>query len=120
MVKVMSFFDVWWGAEVEAKIWSIANTVPKVMEWRVKGRVECLVPSWKDVDEFKAGKIDEAEFVSRYRKLMVKRWVSVKKWLDGLKGDEILCCWERDGFCHRYLVAKVIEKFRGDLQLEVS
>ena len=121
MIKILSFFDVEWGAEVKWEVWSVANSVPKSMEWRVSGRVECLVPLWKDVQAFKGKDIDEEEFVGRYRKLMVKRWVSVKRWLDGL-GDEdvMLCCWERTGFCHRYLVAKLIRKYRPELEVRVS
>jgi hypothetical protein len=42
--------------------------------------------------------------------------------MDDLRpSDELyLCCWEQVGFCHRYLVAKLIEKFRPDLKVRVT
>ncbi len=121
MIKVMSWWDLEWGVEVESRIWSLSNGIPDKLKWRVSGKVGCLVPLWKDVNEFKEKIIDEEEFVNRYRELIRRRWKDVKRWLDSL-GDEdlILCCWEKKGFCHRYLVVKLIEKFRSDLKLEVS
>jgi len=56
-----------------------------------------------------------------YRQLMLERWPAVKRWLDSLDSNDVyLCCWERTGFCHRFLVAKLIRKFRPELEVKVS
>jgi len=52
--------------------------------------------------------------------LMMERWPAVKQWLDSLNGDVYLCCWCTTGFCHRYLVAKLIQKFRPELEVRLS
>ena len=116
MIKICSFYEVGEGASV----WSIALSKPKGI--RVVGKVGCLCPTWDMVKKLKGGLMSEVEYVDKYRKLIVKRWVEVKAWLDSLDNDVdiCLCCWERSGFCHRFLVEKLIRKFRKDLEVSAS
>jgi hypothetical protein len=96
----------------------------------VEGKIKCLVPRWEDVKAFKehqtcaepSRSISEAEFINRYRDHIKGNWQAVKQWMDslGLADELYLCCWEQEGFCHRYLVAKLLQKFRPDLEVRVT
>jgi hypothetical protein len=118
MIYVTSFFDLE-GVDWR-KVHTIALTVPSGLT--VARRVPCLFPTWDMVRDFKAGRITEKQYTAKYRELMLARWPRVKRWLRNLPSDQdiYLCCWERTGFCHRYLVAKLIRKFRPDLEVRVS
>jgi hypothetical protein len=121
MIKICSFFELPIEEQRIGPVFSIANSYPHKVRG-VAGKVACLVPKWADVEAYKDHQISEQEFTARYRELIQERWPAVKKWLDSLQpGDELyLCCWEREGFCHRYLVAKLIQKFRPDLEIRVT
>ena len=120
MIKICSFFSLPIESERIDSVYSIANSAPAGVSG-IKDTVSCLVPKWSDVRSLKTGRITEDEFVARYRSLVVERWTAIKKWLDSLSDRDIyLCCWEREGFCHRYLVAKLIKKFRPDLEVRAT
>jgi hypothetical protein len=121
MIKICSFFSLPIEEERIGAVLSIANSYPRTVKG-VTGKVRCFVPEWKDVKAYKNGEISEEEFTNRYRRLVVERWAEVKRWMDDLEpGDEMyLCCWERVGFCHRYLVARLLQKFRPDLEVRVT
>jgi hypothetical protein len=120
MIKIMSFFALPVVGERIGEAYSLALSIPRSVG-RVHGTVTCLCPTWDMVKDYKAGQITEAEYTAKYRELMVQRWPAVKRWLDSLGGQDMyLCCWEKTGFCHRYLVAKLIQKFRPDLEVRVS
>jgi len=80
------------------------------------------VPPWDAVKAYKNGQIGEAEFTARYREHLKQNWREVRRWLDSLSPrDELyLCCWEDSGFCHRILVAKLIQHFRPDLEVRLT
>ena len=121
MIKVCSFFSLPIESERIGRVYSIANSTPRNV-YGIDGTIKCLVPEWKDVKALQEHQISEEEFTKRYRKLVVRRWREIKKWMDSLEpSDELyLCCWEREGFCHRYLVAKLLKKFRSDLKIRVT
>ncbi len=116
MITVSSFSAA--KARRATTVYSIALSHPKNVG--VRGMVQCLMPTWGMVKGFKRGSISEAEYTARYGKLIVARWSEVKRWLDSLNGNEYLCCWCITGFCHRYLVAKLIRKYRSDLEVKLS
>jgi hypothetical protein len=102
----------------QGEVYSIAITHPENVG--VQASVDCLKPTWAMVRGFKQRTLSEEEYVARYRRLICKRWPAVKRWLDELEADAYLCCWCTTGFCHRYLVAKLIRKFRPDLEVRLS
>lgn len=120
MIKVMSFFSLPIPEQRIGRVYSLANSSPRGVH--IDGVVHCLVPPREIVRDYKDGVISKDEYTARYRKHIVKNWSAVKKWLDSLadQDDMYLCCWERTGFCHRYLVAKLIKKFRPDLSIRVT
>jgi hypothetical protein len=120
MIKIMSFFALPIVEQRVGEVYSLALSVPHNVG-RIHGTVNCLCPTWEMVRDYKARRISETEYTAKYRKLMVKRWPAVKRWLDSLDSQDVyLCCWEKTGFCHRYLVSKLIRKFRPDLEVRVS
>ena len=120
MIKIMSFCVLPIVEQRIGRVYSLALSVPHNVG-RVQGTVNCLCPTWDMVKDYKARRISETEYTIKYRKLMAKRWPAVKRWLDSLDSQDVyLCCWEKTGFCHRYLVAKLIQKFRPDLEVKVS
>ncbi len=118
MVRLCSFDSLPWKRFREGKVYSIALSHPK--NAGVDGEVDCLKPTWKMVRGFKQRRLSEEEYTEMYRKLICRRWPAVKRWLDGLERDAYLCCWCTTGFCHRYLVAKLIREFRPDLEVRLS
>jgi len=120
MIKIMSFFALPIVEQRIGEVHSLALSVPRNVG-RVSETVHCLCPTWDMVKDYKARRITEQEYTAMYRQLMLERWPAVKRWLDSLDSSDLyLCCWEPTGFCHRYLVAKMIRKHRPELEVKVS
>jgi hypothetical protein len=119
MIRITCFGALPYKRFRRGPVYSIALTHPKNVG--VDGIVEVLRPTWDMVRGFQQRQISEEEYTAMYRKLMVERWPAVKRWLDSLDSSDLyLCCWEPTGFCHRYLVAKMIRKHRPELEVKVS
>lgn len=94
---------------------SISRSIPKC--FRVDDKLQFLAPTEDLLADWKAEKISEADYIVRYRTQIKQSWQQVKQWLDSLdpKKDLTLLCWERKGeFCHRNLVAKLVQTYRPD------
>ena len=118
MIKIQSFSTLPLVRARKGKVYSIALSHPSNVG--VNGEIRCLMPTWDMVHGFKQHRISEVEYTKQYRELMIKRWPAVKQWLDSLDGNMYLCCWCTTGFCHRYLVAKLVRKFRPELEVRLS
>jgi uncharacterized protein YeaO (DUF488 family) len=97
------------------KLISISRSQPK--SFRVADTLSFLVPSAELLADWKQQAIDEAAYIQRYREQIAAAWKTVKGWLDTLKPaeDSTLLCWEQKGeFCHRNLVAQLVQKHRPD------
>jgi len=94
---------------------SISKSVPK--GFKVDGSLSFLVPSSQLLTDWKVGQISEDEYTQRYRVQIKQSWSDVTTWLNNLapQPQTTLLCWERQGeFCHRNLVARLVEKYRPD------
>ena len=120
MIHITCFQNLPLKRARRGEVLSIALSFPKNVG--VKHRVACLCPTWDMILKLKRHEISEQEYTDRYRSLLASRWSAVKRWLEALPDDQdlYLCCWEKTGFCHRYLVAKLIRKFRPDIELRVT
>ena len=121
MIHIRSFFDLPPEAGRKGKAFSVANSTPNRV--KVDGTIECLVPPWSLVRDFKAQKIDWEAYTDYYREHLRENWRPVKAWLQSLDDAEevYLCCWERTpDHCHRSLVAKMIRLHRPDLEVELK
>lgn len=94
---------------------SISRTAPK--GFKVDSKLPIFAPNPALLRDWKKQKVSEAEYTQRYRTHLEQNWPKVASWLDGLSSNDTLTllCWEQEGeFCHRNLVARVVEKFRFD------
>ena len=121
MIKICSFYSLPIEEQRIGRVYSIANSRPRNVKG-IAGTIQCFVPPWDIVEAYKNREINEEEYTVAYRRSIVERWSQVKRWLDHLEasGELYLCCWEKTGFCHRYLVARLIQKFRPDLEMRVT
>lgn len=95
---------------------AISHTIPK--GFKLEKQLKFLVPNPDLLGDWQQGLMTKDEYVQRYRAQITASWREVKQWLDSLrpKLDMTLLCWEKQGeFCHRNLVAKLIQKHRPDV-----
>lgn len=94
---------------------SVSRSIPS--GFKVDGSLSLFAPSADLLVDWKAKKIDEAGYIERYRTQIKESWNSVKAWLDSLNSLQhtTLLCWEpKNAFCHRNLVAKLVQRYRPD------
>ncbi|KJH69801.1 DUF488 family protein, N3 subclade [Aliterella atlantica] len=95
---------------------SISRSVPK--GFRVDGALDFLAPNAQLLKDWKAKSIDEEAYCQRYRLQLKESWQQVSSWLKSLdaKTNQTLLCWEHQGaFCHRNLIALLVQKHRSDV-----
>lgn len=88
--------------------------------------IECLRPTAQLVGGIKGWRgytpITDEQYTDGYRKLLAQRWPAVQAWLNSLSpaADLTLTCYcPRGTYCHRHLIAKLLEKHRPDIELLV-
>lgn len=94
---------------------SISRSVPK--GFKVAQKLRFLTPSPAILKSWKDQAISEEEYTAHFRAQLKSSWEQIKPWLDELDPSNVLTllCWEPQGsFCHRNLVAQMIQKFRPD------
>lgn len=97
------------------RLLSISRSIPQ--GFKVSNNLKFLIPRAELLTEWETKKIDEAEYRKRYRMQIKESWGEVKAWLNSLdpKQDLTLLCWEVKGtFCHRNLIALLVQKHRTD------
>ncbi|ACK70822.1 conserved hypothetical protein [Gloeothece citriformis PCC 7424] len=130
MIYTASYFE---PHRHHGQLFSISRSVPQ--GFRVDGRLEFFVPNANLLQDWKQKRINEEEYINRYREQIKTNFKAIKAWLSDLnpKKHITLLCWERSGvdetlkrweetgqwkeeqpFCHRNLAIKVIQKFRPD------
>lgn len=94
---------------------SISRSIPK--DFKTDGRLEFLIPNSELLAAWKEKRVGEAAYTQRYREQLKQSWTEVRNWLNSLDSqfNETLLCWEKpNAFCHRNLVAKLVQKHRPD------
>lgn len=101
---------------------STSLTTPK--RFKPDGELEFFKPTWDLLNCWKASAQDDAawaEYEAGYWELLKQREAEIKNWLLSLNRSRplphltLLCHEADDQYCHRRLVAKVVEKYRPDL-----
>lgn len=72
---------------------------------------EMLVPSQNTFMLFKKGGITEKEYTEHYVKQLETFWPFLEPRLKSAKESEtdvVFLCYEKDGFCHRHILAKFL------------
>lgn len=78
------------------------------------GRKEpCFMPTWSLVSDYKNGLIGEKEYIDKYLELLLSRKDEISKVIKRLENDKVvyLCHERKDNFCHRHIVAKLLESY---------
>lgn len=91
---------------------SISGSIPDFMQGYLWWKF--LAPSWDIFSKWKTGEIDEFGYVQRYipERLEVLDKAKLKEALLSLD-NPILLCYEKEGFCHRHVLADWIENNLG-------
>lgn len=83
-----------------------------------------FAPSWDLVMKWKNHEINKKQYVSEYYKLMRKSYLSKQEAWDNLLGKDtvVLVCFEKpeDGFCHRLILAGILQKLGADYRGELK
>lgn len=94
---------------------AISRSIPK--DFKVDSKLQFLAPSPELLADWQEKRVDEAGYTQQYREQLKHSWDEVKAWLDRLdpKQHSTLLCWEaKNAFCHRNLVALLVQKHRSD------
>ena len=96
----------------------ISGTVP---DWFKEERLLILAPTWSLVRDYKAGEITEAQYRKEFIALLKRRNINFKHVVKELKNNSVLLCYEKAGeFCHRRIVAQLIEQKTGIIVKELE
>ena len=86
----------------------------KAPEWYEGLHWKFFAPSWDIFSKWKEGQINEFGYVARYipERLNVLDKNEIKELLNSIE-NPILLCYEKEGFCHRHVLADWIEMNLG-------
>ena len=87
---------------------SIALSKPK---WYKCREYKPLFPTWQLLNKYKNDG-DESYYTEHYQKEILDK-LDPKQVYEELGENSVLLCWEKSGFCHRFLVARWLEKELG-------
>lgn len=82
-----------------------------------------FAPTWGMILGLKNMRLSEEKYTKLYYKLMRKSYKNNRKEWDKLLAKEkiIICCYCYNGaFCHRYLLAKILEKLGAEYKCEIE
>ena len=102
-------------AHHHGRLLSVSTNIPS--DFKLDGKLEFLIPNTDNRLDCPGEQISFAEYTEQYREQIKNSWQEVKSWLDHLdpKQHSTLLCGKCAGrFCHRYLVAKLVQKYRPD------
>ena len=113
------------GVKQVVEVWTanIRYSGPDRLDVTVKSGDRTFAPTWDLVMGYKQGKISEEEYTEKYTQLMRQSWVkNNKRWREVLGTERVvLVCYCRPGvFCHRVLLARMIEKAGGKYMGEIK
>lgn len=89
---------------------------PDRLDITVKTGIKAFAPTWKMVMKSKQGELSEEEHTEQYMALLRKSWKENRAEWENLLGmaEVTLVCFCRPGeFCHRVLLAKLLEQTFG-------
>ena len=90
----------------------------------IKTGLKMFAPTWEMVMDFKNCKINEEEYTKLYYEKMRKSYKMYEdtwQWLLKQPKVVLVCFCKKDVFCHRYLLAEILEKlgaiYRGEINV---
>lgn len=112
MLYTASFFEPQYQS---GRLLSISRSIPSGV--LVDGELPFFIPTADLLADREAKKIDAFAYTERYRMQIRSNWKKVNKWLESLNPLQpiTLLTWQNLGeFCHRNLIAKLVQKYRPD------
>lgn len=112
MLYTASFFEPQYQ---NGKLLSISRSIPSCV--KVNGELPFFIPTADLLADREALKIDALAYTERYRMQIRSNWREIKAWLDSLNPlvHITLLTWQKKGeFCHRNLIAKLVQKYRPE------
>lgn len=94
----------------------------KYLDITVKSGDKTFAPTWKMVMGLKNGEITREQYIEEYTEMMRKSYKENRdRWEEVLGLDEVVlaCYCKPDQFCHRVLLAKMMEKCGAEYLGEV-
>ena len=70
------------------KVYSLANSAPRGI--RAQGRIDCLVPPWDLVKDYKDHRIGEQGYTDRYRQHVSRHCKQIKRWMVSLSDTDVI------------------------------
>lgn len=92
---------------------TIRTNDPDNLNITVKSGDKVFAPTWDMVMGHKNGTLTDEQYTDMYRELMLKSWKKNRwRWAELLQQERVvLVCYCRPGeFCHRVLLAGILEK----------
>jgi hypothetical protein len=105
MTIYTSYFAKFRPEGTTPKAFSIANTSPK--GWKGEGTIKELTPQ-KLVWDLKDKIINKDGYRTRYFVKLEKLDDDGYDWFQ--LNNKILVCWEKEGFCHRFILAEFLRE----------
>lgn len=92
---------------------TIRSSDPDRLDITVKSGDKVFAPTWDMVMGHKNGTLTDEQYTEMYRELMLKSWKNNRwRWNELLQQDRVVltCFCKHNTFCHRVLLAKMLEK----------
>jgi hypothetical protein len=87
------------------RVVSISRGDPKWIkpEWKIWE----FCPSWFLINGWRDKSVDEKEYRAEFLCQVVGH--TLQRGIDQVQDGDVLCCWEKSGFCHRDIVADFLD-----------
>lgn len=110
-----------------AKIYTISLSLTRgvegVIDCTVKSGDPRLAPNWRIVMGHKRGTVSDEEYVREYLSMMRRSYLENMDFWSGLLKREklVLACYckKQARFCHRYILAEILERLGGEIVGEI-
>ena len=98
---------------------NIARQDPDLLDVTKKSGVQAFAPAWAMVMGHKSGQVSDKEYINEYIALMRRSYDENQEvWASILNRERVvLGCYCKPGadFCHRYLLAEILERLGGQV-----
>lgn len=91
----------------------------KLVNITVKNGVKMFAPTWDMVTDYKKGIITEERYTELYYSLMRYRFRENREYFESFIRDNkkvvIACFCDPDGFCHRFILVKILSAIANSI-----
>lgn len=85
---------------------------PNIRQFPTLAPTKSILKKWKASKDGSGPKYTEEQYAEDYNNEVLRHLDPRETW-EALGGDAILCCFEKESFCHRHLVADWFERHLG-------